>query len=133
MRTCRADGTWSGSEPQCSKKCMGLIHVTMQLRQFLQLAIGVTVTGSGATRNAGEDYTLTCTVSGGGTTTTTYQWLRNGSPLMTGATSDTLDFTPLRQTTPSSNGQYTCQATRSGSTVTSDNIFTITVTGIYCT
>ena len=60
-----------------------------------------TVTGSGATQHAGEDYTLTCTVSGGETTaTTTYQWRRNNSP-MSGATSATLSFTPLRQTTPS--------------------------------
>ena len=93
---------------------------------FRSTAHVVIVTGSGATQNVGEDYTLTCTVSGGGTTTTTYQWLRNGSPL-TGETSNTLSFTPIRQTTPSSNGQYTCQATRSGRTVTSDS-FTIAVT-----
>ena len=87
------------------------------------------MTGSSATQNAGEDYTLTCTVGDEGTMMTTYQWLRDGSPLsLTGETSDTLSFTPLRQTTPSSNGQYTCQATRSGSTVTSDS-FTIAVTG----
>ena len=87
-----------------------------------------TVTGIGATQHAGEDYTLTCTVSGGDTTaTTTYQWRRNNSPL-SGETSATLSFTPLRQTTPSSNGQYVCEAMRSGSTAISNNV-TIDVTG----
>ena len=86
------------------------------------------MTGSGATQHAGEDYTLTCTVSGGETTaTTTYQWRRNNSPL-SGETSATLSFTPLRQTTPSSNGQYVCEAMRSGRTVRSDSV-AIDVTG----
>ena len=88
--------------------------------------IVVTVTGSGATQNAGENYTLTCTVSGGGTTTTTYLWLRNNS-LIAGETSDTLSFTPLRQTSPTSNGQYICQAMRSGRTVSSES-FSISLT-----
>ena len=88
--------------------------------------IVVTVTGSGAAQNVGESYTLTCTVSGGGTTTTSYQWLRNGSPL-TGQTSDTLSFTPLRSTAPSSNGDYVCQATIGG-IMFSSNTFTIVVT-----
>ena len=87
-----------------------------------------TVTGSGATQHAGEGYTLTCTVSGGETTaTTTYQWRRNNSPL-SGETSATLSFTPLRQTTLSSNGQYVCEAMRSGRTLRSGG-FTITVIG----
>ena len=86
------------------------------------------VTGSGATQHAGEDYTLTCTVSGGETTaTTTYQWRRDNTD-MSGETSATLSFTPLRQTSPSSNGQYVCEAMRSGSTVRSEE-FTIDVTG----
>ena len=91
----------------------------------------VTATGSGATQHAGEDYTLTCTVSGGETTaTTTYQWRRDNSPL-SGETSATLSFNPLRRTTPSSNGQYVCQATRSGRTDRSEGI-TITVAGRLC-
>ena len=86
------------------------------------------MTGSGTTQHAGEAYTLTCTVSGGETTaTTTYQWLRNNLPLSS-ETSATLSFTPLRQTTPSSNGQYVCEAMRSGRTVRSDNV-AIYVTG----
>ena len=89
----------------------------------------MSVTNGSATQHAGEDYTLTCTVSGGETTaTTTYQWLRDNSPL-SGKTSATLSFTPLRQTTPSSNGQYACEVMRSGRTVRSRSI-TIDVTGI---
>ena len=88
----------------------------------------MTVSGSGATQHAGEDYTLTCTVSGGQTTaTTTYQWLKDNTPL-SGETSATLSFTPLTQTTPSSNGQYVCEAMRSGRTVRSESIV-IDVTG----
>ena len=84
------------------------------------------MTVSGSTQHAGEDYTLTCTVSGGETTaTTTYQWHRDNSPL-SDDTSATLSFTPLRQTTPSSNGQYVCEAMRSGRTVRS-GIITISV------
>ena len=79
----------------------------------------VTVTGSGATQNAGEDYTLTCTISGGGTTTATYQWLRNGLPL-TGETSNTLSFTPLRQTSEI-DGTYTCEVVTDDITVTSSD------------
>ena len=86
------------------------------------------MTVSGSTQHAGEDYTLTCTVSGGETTaTTTYQWLRDNSPLSS-EMSATLSFTPLRQTTPSSNGQYVCEAMRSGRTNRSD-IVTISVMG----
>ena len=92
------------------------------------MIIVASVSGSGATQHAGEDYTLTCTVSGGETTaTTTYQWHRDNSPL-SGETSATLSFTPLRQTTPSSNGQYVCEAMRSGRTARSVG-FTITVIG----
>ena len=95
---------------------------------FTIVPVMVSVTGSGDTQHAGEDYTLTCTVSGGDTTaTTTYQWHRNNSPL-SGETSATLSFTPLRQTTPSSNGQYVCEATRRGNTIRS-NSATIDVTG----
>ena len=133
MRTCQPDGTWSGSEQQCIRKCMvtrfhGVI-ITPFYSSFVLLTapVQVTVSGSGATQDAGEDYTLTCTVSGGETTaTTTYQWQRNNSPHS--ETSATLSFSPLRQTTPSSNGQYVCEAIRSGRTVRS-GIVTITVTG----
>ena len=91
----------------------------------------MSVTNGSATQHAGEDYTLTCTVSGGEretTATTTYQWRRDNSPL-SGEKSATLSFTPLRQTTPSSNGQYVCEVMRSGRIRRSRSI-TIDVTGI---
>ena len=95
---------------------------------FSKVIIVASVSGSGTTQHAGEDYTLTCTVSGGETTaTTTYQWCRDNSPL-SGETSATLSFTPLRRTTPSSNGQYVCEAMSCGRTVRSEG-FTITVMG----
>ena len=87
--------------------------------------LAVSLTDGSTTQHAGEDYTLTCTVSGGEiTATTTYQWHRDSSTL-SGETSATLSFMPLGQ---SSNGQYVCEATRSGSTITS-HVVTIDVTG----
>ena len=86
----------------------------------------MTVNGSGTDQEAGEDYTLTCVVSGGTITVTTYRWRRNGG-LLSGGTSATLSFIPLRQTSPSSNGQYTCEATRGRRTVESED-FKIFVT-----
>ena len=101
--------------------CSNQIEHT-EIPLFLTTMVMVTVTGDSTTQHAGEDYTLTCTVSGGETTATTaYQWRRNNSPL-SGETSATLSFTPLRQTTPSSNGQYVCEAMRSGRTDRSEGI-----------
>ena len=81
----------------------------------------VTATVSGrTTQYAGEQYTLTCVVSGGGNPATTYRWHRGGR-LLSGKTSDTITFSLLRQTPPSSNGQFTCEATRSRRTVQSEN------------
>ena len=79
----------------------------------------VSLSGSGGAQIAGEDYTLTCQVTGGGTTMTTYRWLRNGSPL-TGQISDTLFFSPLNQRTDS--GVYTCEGTRRSIAVTSASV-----------
>ena len=87
------------------------------------------MSGNSITQHAGEVYTLTCTVSGGDTNAAvSYRWLRDGTAV-SGETSATLSFTPLRETTPSSNGQYVCEATRSGNMVTSDSV-TIDVTGM---
>ena len=98
----------------------------MSLCYILAAHVMVSVTSTSATQHVGEDYTLTCTVSGGVTTaTTTYQWrLQDDLPLF-GETSATLSFTPLGQT---SNGQYVCEAMRSGRTVRSDG-FNVSVTG----
>ena len=84
------------------------------------------MTGGNAT-HAGENYTLTCTVSGGGADVPTYQWLQDGSYL-TNETSDTLSFTPLTQ---NSSGKYVCVATKSGRVVESEK-FAINVTGESC-
>ena len=85
----------------------------------------VTLTGSG-TQTAGESYTLTCTASGGGTTTPTYQWRRNGALLITPSPPDTFSFSSLGQ---GNSGGYTCTVTRGGQTATSAT-FTINVGGI---
>jgi hypothetical protein len=86
----------------------------------------VTVTSSGGAQIAGQDYTLTCQVTGGGTMTPTYRWFRDGSPL-TGQTSATLSFSPLREI---DSGVYTCEGTRNSIPVTSRTGITIrTVVG----
>ena len=86
--------------------------------------IVVMINGNGGQLTAGENHMFTCEVTGGGTMTTNYQWLRNSAPL-SGETSATLSFSPLRQ---SDSGVYTCEATRSSMTGTSAGV-TITVAG----
>ena len=63
----------------------------------------VSVSGSGGVQTAGEVYTLTCTVTGG--STTTYRWFKND--LTIPDQTSTLSFAPLRQT---DSGNYSCQA-----------------------
>ena len=82
--------------------------------------VEVSLTGSGGARVVGENYTLTCNVTGGVTTESTYRWVRDGTLL--NVTSATLSFSPLRET---DSGVYTCEGTRSSITRTSEN-FTIT-------
>ena len=84
----------------------------------------VTLSGSGGVQVAGEDCTLTCQFTGGETVTPVYQWLKDGSPL-TGETSDTLSFSPLRET---DSGGYTCEVTTGSLNGTSPSV-TITVVG----
>ena len=84
----------------------------------------VNVTGGNTTQQAGQNYTLTCTVSGGGTDVPFYQWLKNGSYL-TNETAETLSFTPLTQGNSSA---YACEATKSHRVVESDSI-DVDVTG----
>ena len=80
---------------------------------FLCAGITVTVTGSDI-QEAGERYTLTCTVSGGavGVNTSAYRWFRN-KILQTGETSDTLSIAPLSQKIHTAS--YMCEATRNDS------------------
>ena len=75
----------------------------------------VTISGNGGSQIAGENYTLTCTVTGGGTMPPTYRWFMDGT-LLPGLISATLTFSPLSQNETSN---YTCEATRSLSTATS--------------
>ena len=84
--------------------------------------VEVSLTGSvGAQEvHVGENYRLTCNVTGGVTTEPTHRWFRDGTPL--NVTSATLSFSPLRET---DSGVYTCEGTRSSITITSEN-FTIT-------
>ena len=84
----------------------------------------VSVIGDGGEQTAGENHALTCQVTGGGTMTTTYQWMKDEASL-SGQTSETLSFFPLRQM---DNGSYTCEATRSSISVTSAGV-SITVIG----
>ena len=85
----------------------------------------VTLTGSGGAQVAGENYTLTCTVTGRVTTESTHRWIRDGTLL--NVTSATLSFSPLRET---DSGHYHCEGTRNSITVKSGNL-TISVEGIW--
>ena len=80
----------------------------------------VTLSGSGGAQVAGEDYTLTCR---GSFFPFVYRWLKDGSLLL--ETSDTLSFSPLRDT---DSGYYTCEITTDSLTGTSPFVV-ITVVG----
>ena len=62
----------------------------------------VQITGNGVTQNLGQDYTLTCSVSG--TSVTTYQWRKDGTVLS--EVRPTLSFSPLGL---SDAGEYICE------------------------
>ena len=84
--------------------------------------------GSGA-QIAGEGYTLTCQVTEGWTTTTTYRWFRNdvlldASLIQKRGSISTLSFTPLIET---SSGIYYCEVTKSSMTVRSESVGLITI------
>ena len=85
----------------------------------------VSVTGSGGGQVAGKNYTLTCNVTGGVTTESTYRWFRDGTPV--NVTSATLSFSPLREI---DSGHYHCEGTRKSITMKSGNL-TISVEGIW--
>ena len=82
----------------------------------------MTLSGSGGAQVAGEDYTLTCQFTGGEAVTPVYLWIKDGSSLAN-ETSDTLSFSPLRDT---DSGGYTCEVTTGSLTGTSPSA-TITV------
>ena len=58
---------------------------------------------------AGENYTLTCQVTGGGNALPTYQWFKNSNQIR-GETYETLFFSPLNERLH--NGVYSCLGTR---------------------
>ena len=72
------------------------------------------ISDGGATPTAGQNYTLTCSVSGA--SVTTYQWRKDGSVIQ-GETTEKLSFSPLRL---SDAGQYTCEVTVNSMTLTDD-------------
>ena len=84
----------------------------------------VTLSVSGAAQIAGEDYTLTCAVTGGGTMMLTYRWWKDGV-LLTGRTASAIVFRPLQQI---SSGVYICAGTRNSIAVNSASV-TLTVQG----
>ena len=67
-------------------------------------SVSVQLTGSSATPTVGENYTLTCTISG--VIATSYQWREDGVVLS--ELGSTLSFSPLRL---SHAGRYTCDVT----------------------
>ena len=85
--------------------------------------LNVTLTGSGDTLTEGQDYMLTCEASGGGTMAYTYMWLKDGS-LVSGQTSSTYSFSPLRVT---DSGRYSCRVRVGSTTMTTSREVTITV------
>ena len=127
--TCRVKGSLesqsinitTGRKKWCFDSC---VHICIFVCAYTVPPL-VSVNGSSEGElMAGEDLSLTCTVTGGGTMTHTYRWLRNGSQL-SDETSATLSFSPLRQT---DSGNYSCEVTKSLSAVRSASI-TITVAG----
>ena len=86
--------------------------------------VAVSLTGSGGGQIAGENYTLTCTVTGGVIAESTHRWFRDGTPL--NVTSVTLSFSPLKET---DSGDYHCEGTSNSITMNSGNL-TISVEGI---
>ena len=83
--------------------------------------MSVQVSGGGTTSTAGEDYQLTCRVSGAENLnpTTTYRWTKNSGSGQTqiGTNSNTLSFTPLQLADAAS---YVCEVTIRSSYITGD-------------
>ena len=73
-------------------------------------SITVQLTDNGVPPTPGQDYSLTCELSGvnNGSLTLTYQWKRDGAVV---SAERTLSFSPLRLTDA---GRYTCQASLVG-------------------
>ena len=85
--------------------------------------MNVVLTGSGGTLTEGQNHTLTCEASGGGSMAYTYMWLRNGS-VVSGQTSSTYSFSPLRVT---DSGRYSCRVRVSSTIMNTSREVTIIV------
>ncbi len=94
------------------------------------LPLIVALDDNGLSQRAGENYTLTCTASGGGNGTPTYLWFRNATLLsaQTSATfsfsletetSQTLTFSPLRE---ADTGGYMCTVMSNSLMETSETV-----------
>ena len=82
------------------------------------------LTESDGTLTKGQNHTLTCTASGGGSMAYTYMWLRNGS-VVSSQTLSTYSFSPLRVV---DSGRYNCRVSLGSTSITSGAV-TITVLG----
>ena len=91
--------------------------------------LNVMLNGSGSTPTKGQNYTLTCTTSGGGSMAYTYMWLKDGT-VVSGQTSSTYSFFPLNVTDP---GRYNCRVRVGSTTMNTSREVTITVVGELCT
>ena len=78
----------------------------------------VRIVSSGGTLSAGQNHTLTCTASGGGSMAYTYMWLKDGS-VVSGQTSSTYSFSPLLAV---HSGRYSCQVSVGFMTVISEGV-----------
>ena len=82
----------------------------------------VMVASNGSVLSAGQNHTLTCEASGGGSMEYTYTWLKDGS-VVPGQTSPIYSFSPLLVV---HSGQYSCRVIVGSMTVTSGYV-TLTV------
>ena len=86
-------------------------------------SVSVQISNGRAAPTAGEDYQLTCSVSGveNLNPTIAYQWMKNSgsSQTLLGTNSNTLSFTPLRLSDAAS---YGCEVTISSSYLSGDII-----------
>ena len=95
-------------------------YIIMLCFYFPAPSVSVQISGSVVTPTAGEDYQLTCRVSGDENLnpTTAYRWTKNSdSGQIQVGTSSTLSFTPLRLSDAAS---YVCEVTISSSYLTGD-------------
>ena len=84
--------------------------------------VNVVLTGSGGILTEGQNHTLICEASGGGSIAYTYMWLKDGS-VVSGQNSSTYSFSPLRE---NDSGKYQCNVSL-GSTTMMSGVVTINV------